>query len=148
MYFCYNTEKATNTTSNHSPAMLILKRAIRIRIDLLLFQLKSQIQEKIRKGGLEFGERKSDNDDTVAVSDYRSANLKWKFGRIINKDGALHYTINVQGALVRRYIDQIHSVGEQENDYMSNGYRRFRTTRFKETPFESEHPNAESIIPQ
>lgn len=144
--FLLQYRKAPNATTNYSPAMLFLKRDVRTRIDLLLPQLKSRIQDKIRKGVFEFGDRKFDIGDSVAVRDYKSANSKWKFGKIINKDGALHYTINVQGALVRRHIDQIRPVGEQvqEHNSISNEHRRFPTTRFKEP----EHPNAEGISPQ
>lgn len=59
-------------------------------IDLLLPQLKWRIQEKTRKGIFEFRDSKFDNGDSVAVRDYKSANPKWKFERIFNKDVALH----------------------------------------------------------
>lgn len=54
------------------------------------------------------------------MKDYKSANSKWKFGRIINKDGSLHYTINLQGAIIRCYVNKIRPVGEreQQNNWM------------------------------
>ncbi|GBL74225.1 hypothetical protein AVEN_235234-1, partial [Araneus ventricosus] len=122
--------KAPNSTTTHSPAMLFLKREIRTRIDLLLPELKSRVQDRIRKGIFEFRDRKFDIGDKVAVRIYRAANSKWKFGKIVNRDGALHYTVEVQGTLVRRHVDQICPVGDevQENDFIPNVHHRFLAT--------------------
>ncbi|GFQ73918.1 uncharacterized protein K02A2.6 [Trichonephila clavata] len=84
-----------------SPAMLFLKRNIRTRIDLLLPELKTKIQDKLRRDNFEFRDRKFDVGDRVAVRVYRAANTRWKFGTIVNQDGVLHYIIDVQGTLVR-----------------------------------------------
>ncbi|GBM61895.1 Uncharacterized protein K02A2.6 [Araneus ventricosus] len=48
--FLLQYRKAPNATTTHSPAMLFLKREIRTRIDLLLQELKSRVQDRIRKG--------------------------------------------------------------------------------------------------
>lgn len=109
--FLLQYRKPPNATS-HSPAMLFLKRDIQSRIDLLLPQLKSRIQEKYGRELFEFRDRNFDISDSVIVRDYKSANSKWKFVRIIHKD-TLHYSINVQGPLVRHHVDQIRTVGEQ-----------------------------------
>ncbi|GBO24037.1 Transposon Tf2-8 polyprotein [Araneus ventricosus] len=124
--------KAPNATTNHSPAMLFLKREIRTRIDLLLPELKSRVQDRIRKGVFEL---KFDIGDKVAVRIYRAANSKWKFGKIVNRDGVLHYTVEVQGTLVRRHVDQIRPVGDhvQENDFIPNVHRRFPSTDVRES---------------
>ncbi|GBN52712.1 Uncharacterized protein K02A2.6, partial [Araneus ventricosus] len=52
--FLLQYRKAPNATTNHSPAMLFLKREIRTRIDLLLPELESRVQDRIRKGVFEF----------------------------------------------------------------------------------------------
>ncbi|GFT81604.1 uncharacterized protein K02A2.6 [Trichonephila clavipes] len=98
-------------------AILFLKRDIRTRIDLLLPELKTKIQDKLRRDNFEFRDRKFDVGDRVAVRVYRAVNTRWKFGTIVNQDDVLHYIIDVQGTLVRRHVDQIHPVGDkvQEN---------------------------------
>ncbi|GBO03667.1 hypothetical protein AVEN_125043-1 [Araneus ventricosus] len=73
--------KASNNTITRSPGLLFLKREIRSRIDLLLPELKSRVQDRIRKGVFEFRDRKFDIGDKVAV--------------------------RVQGTLVRQHEDQI-----------------------------------------
>ncbi|GBN20683.1 hypothetical protein AVEN_46477-1, partial [Araneus ventricosus] len=115
--------------------MLFLKREIRTRIDLLLPELKSRVQDRIRKGVFEFRDRKFDIGDKVAVRIYRAANSKWKFGKIVNRDGVLHYTVEVQGTLVRRHVDQIRPPGDhvQENDFIPNVHRRFSATDIRES---------------
>ncbi|GFR34009.1 uncharacterized protein K02A2.6 [Trichonephila clavata] len=45
--FLMQYQKAPNVTTAHSPAMLFLKRYIRTRIDLLLPELKTRIQDKL-----------------------------------------------------------------------------------------------------
>jgi hypothetical protein len=122
--FLLQYRKAPNITTMHSPAMLFLKRDIRTRINLLLPDLKSRVQEKLRKGVYEFRDRKFNVGDQVAVRDYRAANSKWKIGQIISQDGALHYTINVQGTLVRRHIDQIRPVGDKVKNVDHSVVRR------------------------
>ncbi|GBO23175.1 Uncharacterized protein K02A2.6 [Araneus ventricosus] len=65
--FLLQYRKAPNAATTHSPAMLFLKREIRTMIDLLLPELKSRLQDRIRKGVFEFRERKFDIGDKVAV---------------------------------------------------------------------------------
>ncbi|GFR04208.1 transposon Tf2-6 polyprotein [Trichonephila clavata] len=71
----------------HSPAMLFLKRDLRTRIDLLLPELKTKIQDKLRRDSFEFRDRKFDVEDRVAVRAYRAANTRWMSGTIVNQDG-------------------------------------------------------------
>ncbi|GFV58448.1 uncharacterized protein K02A2.6 [Trichonephila clavipes] len=105
--FLMQYRKAPNVTTTLSTAMLFLKRDIRTRIDLLLPELKTKIQDKLRRDNFELRDRKFDVGDRVAVRVYRTANTRWKFGTIVNQDGVLHYIIDVQGTLVRRHVDQI-----------------------------------------
>ncbi|GFR21515.1 uncharacterized protein K02A2.6 [Trichonephila clavata] len=96
--------------------MLFLKRDIRTRIDLLLSELKTKIQDKLRRDNFEFRDRKLVVGDLVAVRVYREANTRREFGTIVNQDGMLHYIIDVQGTLVRRHVDQIRPMGDQEQE--------------------------------
>ncbi|GFQ65732.1 uncharacterized protein K02A2.6 [Trichonephila clavata] len=93
--------------------MLFLKIDIRTRIDLLLPELNTKIQDKLRRLNFKFRDRKFDVGDRVAVRVYRAANTRWKFGTIVNQDCVLHCIIDVQGTLVSRHVDQIHLVGDQ-----------------------------------
>ncbi|GFW05113.1 uncharacterized protein K02A2.6 [Trichonephila clavipes] len=115
--FLMQYRKAPNVTTTLSPAMLFLKRDFRTRIDLLLPELKTKIQDKLRRDNFEFRDRKFDVGDRVAGRVYRAANTRWRFGTIVNQDGVLHYIIDVQGTLVRRHVDQIRPVRDkvQEN---------------------------------
>ncbi|GBM72737.1 hypothetical protein AVEN_2691-1, partial [Araneus ventricosus] len=113
--------------------MLFLKKEIRTRLNLLLPELKSRVQDRIRKGVFEFRDNEFDIGNKVAVRVYRAADSKWKFDKILNRDGALHYTVKVQGTLVRRHVDQIRPVGDQvqENVFIPNVHRRFFRWRWK-----------------
>ena len=111
--FLMHYRKAPNATTMHSPAMLFLKREIRTRIDLAVPDLRGRVQENIRKGVYEFRDRMFEIGDKVAVRDYRSANSRWKFGSVVNQDGELHYTVDVQGSLLRRHVDQIRPTGDR-----------------------------------
>ncbi|GFQ67143.1 uncharacterized protein K02A2.6 [Trichonephila clavata] len=120
--------KAPNVTTTHSPAMLFLKRDIRTRIDILLPELKTNIQNKF-----EFRDRKFDVGDRVAARVYRAANTRWKFGTIVNQDGVLHYIIVVQGTLVRRHVDQIRPVGDKVQENISPiNHQRFPSAEVRE----------------
>ncbi|XP_054724307.1 uncharacterized protein K02A2.6-like [Uloborus diversus] len=111
--FLMNYRKAPNLTTLQSPAMLFLKREIRTRIDLVRPNLKQRVEDRIRKDSYHFKDRSFEIGDRVAIRDYRSANRRWKIGTVINKDGVLHYTIDVQGTLIRRHIDQMRAVGSE-----------------------------------
>ncbi|GBN92806.1 hypothetical protein AVEN_52800-1, partial [Araneus ventricosus] len=104
-------------------------------------ELKSRVQDRIRKGVFELRDGKFDIGDKVAVRIYRAANSKWKFGKIVNRDGVLHYTVEVQGTLVRRHVDQIRPVGDhvQENDFIPNVHRRFPSTDVRESNQNLQH---------
>ncbi|GBN68939.1 Transposon Tf2-6 polyprotein [Araneus ventricosus] len=104
-------------------------------------ELKSRVQDRIRKGVFEFRDRKFDIGDKVSVRIYRAANSKWKFGKIVNRDGVLHYTVEVQGTLVRRHVDQIRPVGDhvQENAFILNVHHRFSATGVRESNQNLQH---------
>ncbi|CAL1280831.1 unnamed protein product [Larinioides sclopetarius] len=89
--------------------------------------------------------------DKVAVRVYRAANSKWTFGKIVNRDGALHYTIEVQGTLVRRHVDQIRPVGDQvqETDQIPNIRHKFSASDVRESDPNIQHAEtAENPTPQ
>ncbi|GFR13841.1 uncharacterized protein K02A2.6 [Trichonephila clavata] len=118
--------------------MLFLKRDIRTRIDLP--ELKTKIQDKLRRGNFEFRDRKFDVGDRVAVRVYRAPNTRRKFGTIVNQDGVLHYIIDVQGTLVRRQVDQICPVGIQvQENIIPIIYQRFPSAEVRENNSNIQH---------
>ncbi|GFT85779.1 uncharacterized protein K02A2.6 [Trichonephila clavipes] len=138
--FLMQYRKAPNVTTTLSPAMLFLKRDIRTRIDLLLPELKTKIQDKLRRDNFEFRDRKFDVGDRVAVRVYRAANTRWKFGTIVNQDGVLHYIIDVQGTLVRRHVDQIHPVGDKvQENIIPLMHQRFPSSEVRENNSNIQH---------
>ncbi|GFT14641.1 uncharacterized protein K02A2.6 [Trichonephila clavipes] len=138
--FLMQYRKAPNVTTTLSPAMLFLKRDIRTRIDLLLPELKTKIQDKLRRDNFEFRDRKFDVGDRVAVRVYRAANTRWKFGTIVNQDGVLHYIIDVQGTLVRRHVDQIRSVGDEvQENIIPLMHQRFPSSEVRENNSNIQH---------
>ncbi|GFV60535.1 uncharacterized protein K02A2.6 [Trichonephila clavipes] len=138
--FLMQYRKAPNVTTTLSPAILFLKRDIRTRIDLLLPELKTKIQDKLRRDNFEFRDRKFDVGDRVAVRVYRAANTRWKFGTIVNQDGVLHYIIDVQGTLVRRHVDQIRSVGDKvQENIIPLMHQRFTSSEVRENNSNIQH---------
>ncbi|GBO11345.1 hypothetical protein AVEN_215241-1 [Araneus ventricosus] len=111
-------------------------------MNLLFPELKSRVQDRIRKVVFGFRDKKFDIGGWLAVRVYRAANLKWKFGKIMNRDGALHYTVDVQGNLVIRHVDQTRPVGDQvqDNDLIPNAHRRFSATDLRES-----NPNLQHV---
>ncbi|XP_054708519.1 uncharacterized protein K02A2.6-like [Uloborus diversus] len=113
--FLMQYRKAPNMTTLHSPAMLLMKREIRTRIDLVKPDLHARVQDRIRKDNFQFSDRVFRIGDNVAVRNYRHGDKRWKFGKVVSKDGQLHYTINVNGQLWRRHVDQMRDGGNLEN---------------------------------
>ncbi|GFV58580.1 uncharacterized protein K02A2.6 [Trichonephila clavipes] len=137
--FLMQYRKAPNVTTTLSPAMLFLKRDIRTRIDLLLPELKTEIQDELRGDSFEFRDGKFDVGDRVAVRVCRAANTGWKFGAIVNQDGVLHYIIDVQGTLVR-HVDQIRPVGDKvQENIIPLVHRRFPSSEVRENNSNIQH---------
>lgn len=113
--FLIQYRKAPNMTTLHSPAMLMMKREIRTRIDLVRPDLQKRVQDRIRKGNFEFADRVFSIGDKVAARNYRHGDKKWKFGTVVSKDGQLHYTVSVGNQLWRRHVDQLRDCGELTN---------------------------------
>lgn len=146
--FLLSYRKAPNSTTSKSPAMLFLKREIRTRIDLVLPNLKENTNHKIRKE-VYFQDRMFQVGDKVAIRDYRSSNSKWKIGTILERDGQLHYTVNVHGTLVRRHIDQIRSAGDHLNNEVddASSWKRWTPTDVCPQSSDPVQPTAETTPP-
>ncbi|GFR15194.1 transposon Tf2-9 polyprotein [Trichonephila clavata] len=115
-------------------AMLFLRKDIRTRTDLLLSKLKTKIQDKLRRDSSKFRDRKFDVADRVAVRVYTAADTRWKFGTIVSQDGVIQYTIDVQGALVKRNVDQIRPHPETAEDISEDLNKEFGLSSVQEAP--------------
>jgi hypothetical protein len=121
--FLMQYRKAPNMTTQQSPSFLFMKREIRTLIDLLRPDLRLQIDHR-RKKNIYFRDRFFCIGDRVAVRNYRQGDRKWKFGTIVSRDGQLHYTIDVDGQLWRRHIDQIRDTAVSESDIVQSSVHR------------------------
>ena len=98
--------KMNHSVTGESPAKLMLGHEIRTKIDLIKPEFTSLTNftrdNKVRT--VEIGSR-------VSVRDYY--NEKWKFGKVIERIGLLHYIIQLDdNRKWKRHIDQIRSIGE------------------------------------
>lgn len=57
--------------------------------------------------------------DKVQIRYYQNKTCKWKFGKIIKKDGFLHYLVDIDGQIQRRHINQIRNTLVEGN---TDGY--------------------------
>ncbi|GBM91600.1 Uncharacterized protein K02A2.6 [Araneus ventricosus] len=75
-----------------------------------------------------------------AMQEYE-VSIQQKLSTFLLHDGVLHYTVEVQGTLVRRHVDQIRPVGDhvQENDFIPNVHRRFSATDVRESNQNLQH---------
>ena len=117
--FLFNYRNSVHSTTNESPAMLLLGRSLRSRLDLLKPDLRKTVEhnqyktprvdDKLRNFGL--GEQ-------IITRDYRNNDNKWQSGEIIKQTGPLSYHIQTSdGSVWRRHADQIlSSSAKQSND--------------------------------
>nr|XP_022905220.1 uncharacterized protein K02A2.6-like [Onthophagus taurus] len=96
--------KTPSAATNQSPAELLLKGNFRTRIDLVRREIgtENKKQENLKIRDFQQG-------DQVLARFYNNPETKWKTGRIINKEGNLHYEVEVEGAIHRRHVDQLMS---------------------------------------
>ena len=109
--FLYTYRRAPNITTRQSPAMLFLGREIRSRLDILKPDPIKIISDRLHKSQVWFNDKHFEAGETVAVRSYKSPNKKWAIGKVISKDGVLHYTVMVEGEMWRRHVEQIQRVG-------------------------------------
>lgn len=96
----------THAATNKSPAEMFIGRRLSTRLDLLRpTEEENTTSQNKSSRALSCGER-------VACRNYSSGE-KWKFGRIVEKLGRVHYKISLDdGRSWTRHINQIRSIGE------------------------------------
>ncbi|CAB0000711.1 unnamed protein product [Nesidiocoris tenuis] len=108
LLFAYR--RAPHAVTNQSPARLMFGRDIRTRLDLLKPSLRKKKILPVSGVTKSFG-----LGEKVAVRVYNSPNRKWEYGSVISRDGLLNYTVDINGILVRRHVDQMRRAGENIN---------------------------------
>lgn len=100
---------APHTNTKISPAELFLGRKIRTKLDLMLPKReedRDKINEEIKVREFAIGKR-------VACRNYTGSE-RWKFGRIIEKIGKLHYNIKLDDDRTwKRHVNQIREIGDR-----------------------------------
>uniref|UniRef100_A0A182PW13 RNA-directed DNA polymerase n=1 Tax=Anopheles epiroticus TaxID=199890 RepID=A0A182PW13_9DIPT len=87
-----------------SPAMAVFGRQLKSRLDLMIPGTEIKRPDNV-KGRTT---RSFEVEDRVAARDFMSNTEKWRFGKVTEKIGILHYKIHLDdGRLWKRHIDQL-----------------------------------------
>lgn len=105
--------RAPHSTTGQSPSLLFLGREPRSPLTTFRPDVTAEVRERIRKGQFAFVDPVFYSGQRVAVRDFRSPGKKWAMGIILAKDGALQYSITVEGSIWRRHVEHIRPVGDE-----------------------------------
>ncbi|XP_045497525.1 uncharacterized protein K02A2.6-like [Colias croceus] len=131
--------KTPNSSTGQSPGEMMFKRIYRTRIDLV--KRKQEVRDcnneelKVNKE-FKLGDR-------VQIRMYDSN--KWKFGRILERKGKLHYEVEVDGKIHHRHIDQIIKTSCLSENF--NTPDTYRPTYLQENSPTPASPEKECIQP-
>nr|XP_039253281.1 uncharacterized protein K02A2.6-like [Styela clava] len=112
-----------NSTTNESPAMLLMKRSLRSRLDLVKPDLASKVNE--RQTNVQDSKRNRETryfelGQAVLACDYSSKKRRWVSGTIIKHLGPLTYLVKISNVVTwKRHIDQLLKA---ENDELCRRY--------------------------
>lgn len=133
----------THAFTNKSPAEMFIGRQLSTRLDLLRpTKNENPTRQNKSSRSLSCGER-------VACRNYSSEG-KWKFGRIIEELGRLHYKILLDdGRSWTRHINQIRSIGENTPTNSDSHIENYCWDPIEETVENQNNiPRVEEIQPQ
>jgi len=109
--FLLTYRKTPQSTTMEVPAMLLMKRIPRSRIDLIRPSVTQKIQEKQEVQKKHHDKHTKVKDFSVSeavwVRDYRGQD-KWTKGVIKERTGPLSYRVQVQSELWKRHAEQLH----------------------------------------
>ncbi|XP_055701834.1 uncharacterized protein K02A2.6-like [Phlebotomus papatasi] len=102
-----NYRRTPHATTGVSPSVKLLNRQIKSRLDLII------PREDIVKSSSEVTTRRNFQEgERVAARNYGSWGSKWKFGRISQRLGKVHYFIKLDdGREWKRHVNQLRKVG-------------------------------------
>lgn len=98
-----------HTTTGESPAMLLMKRRLRTRLDLIKPSLRSHVEGK---QGYTIDKtshrqlREFHTGENVMARNYAEGR-KWMHGNVTKVLGSRHYIVDVQGRQWKRHVDQL-----------------------------------------
>ncbi|XP_055522484.1 uncharacterized protein K02A2.6-like [Wyeomyia smithii] len=96
--------RTVHPSTGKSPSMLVFGRQLKSRIDLMI---PRGDKPNYLRGGEEVV-RSFTINDRVAARDFLSISEKWRFGKVAEKIGRLHYMIELDdGRMWKRHIDQL-----------------------------------------
>ena len=98
-----------HTITGESPSMLLMKRKLRTRLDLLKPSVKCLVQNKqnsIAEQTVHRRLRKFNEGDSVMVRNYGRGE-KWLPGKISKILGTRNYMVQVRGQSWKRHVDQL-----------------------------------------
>ena len=162
--FLFKYRITPHSTTGVSPSELLMGRRIRSRLDLLLPDLTSVVQDKQLKQKQAHDKKKPDRNfiigDTVFAEDFTASSEKWLPGVVQKVTGPLSYQIELSnGQIVRRYVDSIRArvvsndQAEVDNSETTTGNFEWEltpdlSTENPETVSNSSTPDTESSIVQ
>jgi len=105
----FNYRLLPHQETGKSPAELMFGRKLKSRLNLLFPRTEKKIEndnmKNMKTTQFEVGE-------SVAVREYLDKNVKWRFGKIIEKLGKLHYRIKLNdGRIWKRHVNQMRAIG-------------------------------------
>ena len=106
--FLLQYRNAVHTTTNVSPAKLLLGRQLRSRLDLIKPNTRDTVEKKQFESFTEPKRSQFSEGEKVMVRDYRENTNKWTDAKITEKSGPLSYKVTTgdQGTW-RRHADQM-----------------------------------------
>lgn len=112
--FLFTYRLTPQSTTNSSPAELLLGRRPRSRFDSFFPSVGGRVDAKIRKQKVNHDQhskmRVFQAEDTVLVRDFRPNNVKWLPGVIVCCLSQVSYRVRLDdGRIVRRHVDHVRS---------------------------------------
>ncbi len=99
---------APHAITGEPPAVLMMGRKLRSRLDMCRPDLKRKMEDQVKAPAKELREFKE--DETVMVRNYM-AGPKWIPGTIVRKSGRMSYDVSVGTKVWKRHTDQITETG-------------------------------------
>lgn len=125
--FLLHYRNSDHATTGTSPALLMFKRKLRTKLDLILPDTNTILQTKAEKQRKD-AKQVFDVRQKVLVKDYSTSNLgKWKNGTIISRRGGTVYDVVVDDQIHKRHSDQIIKSETMEPSHESNNEKDTET---------------------
>ena len=126
-----------HSTTGESPAMLLMKRRLRTRLDLLTPSVHKYVESKqnsvLQRSSQRL--RSLQVGDQVMIRNYMGE--KWIEGDVIKVLGSRHYIVNAQGREWKRHIDQLIKCSRSEQSKLSNEFPVVQPTMENTTAYGS-----------